>query len=323
MKKGIIVGVAGVGHMGKYHVNVLSQIKNAHFLGVYDRDQEEARKVAREFNVSSFSHLEELCDQVDAVILATPTSTHYDLGKKILEADKHLLIEKPITDNLSKAEELISLAQTRKRKLLIGHVERYNAAVQELEKLIEEPYFWESRRVSPNTSGRIFDVGVVLDLLIHDIDILLRLMKKKVVKISASGNRVLSDHEDAVQTILQFENGTVAGLVVSRLHHLKERLLRITQKDGTILLDFTTQDISIYRNGQSQVTTSKGSIRYQQHSSVDRMFIHKENPLKLELEHFIKLISEDIPNDNLLDLKTLEISLEIIRQVKADKLVPR
>lgn len=315
MNQEIRIGVAGVGHMGKYHVNVLSQIKNIHFTGVYDTDQEIAKTVSSEFNVANYSSLKDLYQHADAVILATPTSTHYELGKEILLAGKHLLIEKPITDDLAKAQELIDLAQAKKQKLLIGHVERYNAAVQELENLIKEPYFWESRRVGPNTSDRIFDAGVVLDLLIHDVDILLRVMKKKVVSISASGNKVFNDNEDVVQSVIKFENGTVAGLMASRVHHLKERQLWITQKDGTILLDFTTQDISIYRNAQSQVTTSKGSIRYQQHSNVERMFIHKENPLKLELEYFVKLIHEDLPNDNELDLETLKISLEIIRQV--------
>ncbi len=315
MNQEIRIGVAGVGHMGKYHINVLSQIKNTHFTGVYDTNQEVAKTVSSEFNVINYPSLKELYQHSDAVILATPTSTHYELGKEILLAGKHLLIEKPITDDLAKAQELVSLAQTKKQKLLIGHVERYNAAVQELENLIKEPYFWESRRVGPNTSNRIFDVGVVLDLLIHDIDILLRVMKKKVVSISASGNKVFNDNEDVVQSVIKFENGTVAGLMASRVHHLKERQLWITQKDESILLDFTTQDISIYRNAQSQVTTSKGSIRYQQHSNMERMFIHKENPLKLELEYFIKLIHEDLPNDNELDLETLKISLEIIRQV--------
>lgn len=315
MNQEIRIGVAGVGHMGKYHINVLSQIKNINFTGVYDTNQEIAKTVSSEFNVVNYPSFKELYQHADAIILATPTSTHYELGKEILLAGKHLLIEKPITDDLAKAQELVDLAQTKKQKLLIGHVERYNAAVQELENLIKEPYFWESRRVSPNTSNRIFDVGVVLDLLIHDIDILLRVMKKKVVSISASGNKIFNDNEDVVQSVIKFENGTVAGLMASRVHHLKERQLWITQKDESILLDFTTQDISIYRNAQSQVTTSKGSIRYQQHSNMERMFIHKENPLKLELEYFIKLINEDLSNNNELDLETLKISLEIIRQI--------
>lgn len=309
------IGVAGIGHMGKYHVNVLSQLRQVQFVGVYDKNPTEAKRVAEEFFVQFFDDFDKFCASVDAVILATPTSTHYELGKKILLSNKHLLIEKPVTNDLNKARELIELAQNQNCKLLIGHVERYNAAIQELEKIISKPYYWESKRVGPNTFNRIFDVGVVLDLMIHDIDILIRVIKKDVTSISAVGNCVLSEFEDVVQANIQFSDGTVAGLMVSRLHHFKERLLRIAQKDETIFLDFTTQDISIYRGAESQVTTNKGSIRYQQHSTVERVFIHKDNPLKIELEYFIKMINENLPNENEWDLKTLEISLEIIRQV--------
>lgn len=316
LKKNLLkIGVIGSGHMGKYHINVLNTFNHINFIGIFDKNKKEALKISQEYKIKSFSSFNEILDNVDAVVLATPTSTHYQLGKEILSRGRHLLIEKPITNNLDLARELVELAEKKKVKFLIGHVERYNAAVQELNKLVKKPYLWESRRVGPSTRNRTIDIGVVLDLLIHDIDILLRVVKKKIIDFSAHGHKVFSNFEDVVQASIKFEGGCIANLIVSRIHHLKERSLQISQEGFTLVLDFTTQDISIFRKGQSQVTTQKSGIKYQQQSSVERMFIHKENPLKLELEFFVNLIEKNLPNDNNLDLKTLEISLEIIKQV--------
>ncbi|BBM89449.1 hypothetical protein COTS27_01149 [Spirochaetota bacterium] len=311
------VGVVGAGHMGSYHINVLSHFNDIVFLGIYDLDLKRAKKIAGEYNIHAYSTLTSLLKEADAIILATPTSTHYNLARLILEAGNHILIEKPLTANIEEAHELSKLATEKQLKLFVGHVERYNGAVQELENLVTNPYCWESRRVGPG-SRRIEDSGVGLDLLIHDIDICLRTFKGEIASMFASSVNVPASgaYEDVINAQLTFADGSLATFFASRLSHRKERSLTITTADHTLLLDFTTQDIHLYSSGEAVITTLPKEIRYQQQSSVKRLMIHKANPLELELRDFIASIYQDKPVDNTVDLKTLDLTLKLIAQAK-------
>ena len=191
-------GVIGTGHMGAYHVNVLSKMMNQiEFSGIYDANSKQAKKISAKYDVAIFSSVEELIEKCNAICIATPTILHYSIAKKVLSAGKNVLIEKPICETIEQAEEIVQLAKDNKCVLHVGHVERHNGAVQELQKIIHAPRLWESRRLGPNI-GRIKDVGVILDLMIHDIDICLRTVKSKVVKINALATYLPgSQYEDA------------------------------------------------------------------------------------------------------------------------------
>ena len=311
----IKVGVVGVGHMGSYHVNVLSQIKTIDFVGVFDKSVKVGKKIASQYYVKCFESYEKLMEQIDAIIIAVPTSLHYETARLAVENKKHVLVEKPLCNKLEDAKELVRLASGHKVKLFIGHVERYNAAVQELKKLVKKPpILWESKRIS-TYNKRPTDIGVALDLLIHDIDIAMKIIKSPIVDIEAMGKKVYTQFEDVLTAQIRFANNCLARFLVSRVQNQKERTLKINLKNSDIVLNFETQDIKIYKNAATNITTSPKSIKYKQQSSVERVFIHKENPLKLEVLDFINTILKDKEMDYESDLMTLETIFKIIEQI--------
>ncbi|MDG1842936.1 MAG: Gfo/Idh/MocA family oxidoreductase, partial [Nitrospinaceae bacterium] len=236
------VGVVGVGKMGEYHVGVLSEMREVDLVGVVDSDQERAKKISEQYKTRSYNNYKDLFNEVDAVVVAVPTSLHYAIGKEFIEAGIHTLLEKPCTDDLSKAEELFDLAEKKKIILHIGHVERFNGAVQELFKIVKDPIYIECRRMSP-FSSRIKDDGVVLDIMIHDIDIVLKLVNSTVVNINVTGNSIFSKRDDLINAQIEFENGCIANILASRVSQNKVRTLEVTQKESSILLDYTEQEI--------------------------------------------------------------------------------
>ncbi len=311
-------GVVGAGHMGAYHINVLSSLNNINFVGVFDIDKKKLQIVKEKYNLKEFSSLEELLEKCDAISIAVPTTLHYSLAKKALEKGVHILVEKPICQTIEQAEELIAIAKAKKLTLHVGHVERFNGAVQELHNIVEKPLLWESRRLGPNL-GRIQDVGVVLDLMIHDIDICLRTIKSKVTDINAHATFLPgSTNEDVAVCQLKFENGCVAILTTSRVTQEKIRTLCISQENCYIFLDFTTQDLQLHRQATSGALTSKEKIHYRQESLIERLFIHKENPLASEIKYFIKCIQSGMSSfeSNILDLETLRVTQKILKIVK-------
>ena len=316
-------GVVGAGHMGTYHINVISRMNNVDFVGVHDIDVEKLRAIEKEYGVKGFKSLNELIKNCDAISLAVPTTLHYNLAKKIFDKNIHLLIEKPICETLEQAEELIEIAKEKNLILHVGHVERFNGAVQELRNIVKNPLLWESRRLGPH-SGRIMDVGVVLDLMVHDIDICIRTVKSKVIDIEAQATySSKNSHENAAVCQLKFANGCIAVLTVSRITQEKIRTLSISQKDSYIFLDFTTQDLQLHRQASvsSFTSTSQQKIQYKQESLIERLFIHKENPLESEIKHFLKCILLDTSSyeGNKLDLETLKITQTILKIIEKKK----
>lgn len=305
-------GVIGVGKMGEYHVGVLSEMAEVDLVWVVDIDEDRARSIARKYGCSFHSDYREIYNKVDVVVIAVPTSLHYSVGKDCLSSGIHTLLEKPCTDDLDQARELFDVASQKGLTLHIGHIERFNGAVQELYKIVADPIFVDCKRMS-SFSERIKDDGVVLDVMIHDIDIILNLIGSKVVRTHVLGTSVFSEKDDLVSVQLEFENGCIANIVASRVSQNKERILSVTQKDSYVLLDYTDQEIYVHRQSSSEHELSKGALRYKQESLVERIFVHKENPLKLELQHFIDCAKNGSPRKVAVDneLYSLEIALDI------------
>jgi predicted dehydrogenase len=317
---GCKVGVVGVGRMGEYHVGVLSEMREAELVGVVDSSEERAKTISERYNVPCFRDYKELFDKTDAVVIAVPTSLHYSIGKEFLQAGVHTLLEKPCTDDLAQARELFGLAEKKNLTLHIGHIERFNGAVQELFKIVEDPIYVECRRMSPFAS-RMKDDGVVLDVMIHDIDIVLNLIKSDVVNVNVIGSSVFSGRDDLVNAQIEFENGCVANILASRASQNKVRTLEVTQKDLSVLLDYTEQEIFVHRQTSSEHQISKETLRYKQESLVERIFVHKDNPLKLELRHFLDCASNGSPRKVAVEteVNSLKIALQILNQFKSQK----
>ncbi len=278
--------VVGVGHMGRYHVGAYSEIHHIDIVGVCDAHPERAAEAAAPFGWAAYADYRELYGKVDVVTVAVPTELHYQVTKDFLEHDIHVLLEKPIAPTAAEAERLFELAAKRHLVLHIGHVERFNGAVQEMKNIIANPVLVESRRVGPWT-GRSVETGVVMDLMIHDIDIVMNLVDQPVVELQVQGRKVRSDFEDLVTLQMRFADGALATMLASRVTEEKIRTLSVHQNDAYIHLDYSTQDIQIHRRASSSTQMSSNHMKYRQESIVERVFIHKGNPLKFEILHFL------------------------------------
>jgi len=305
--------------MGEYHVGVLSGLPGVEIALVVDVQEARAREIGERYNVPWATHPEKAMTGVDAVIIAVPTAQHFPLGREFLSRGIHVLLEKPCTDNLDNARELFGLAEKEGLILHIGHVERFNGAVQELHKLVRDPLFVECKRTGPFPKRNQAD-GVVLDIMIHDIDIVLNLIQSRVNRLQAMGLSVFSDREDLVSVQLGFENGCMANIIASRASQNKERTLCVTQKDSYVILDYTDQEIYVHRQSSSEHQMTKGALRYKQESLVERIFVHKDNPLKLEILHFLDCVQNGSPRRVAVDkeLYSLEIALDIVEQFRRE-----
>lgn len=314
--KKIKFGIIGVGHMGSYHLNVVSGLASHELVGIFDARPDYAKEKAEQFETRAFASHEELIRECEAVTIAVPTHLHYAIAKYALEQGVHVLVEKPITFDIAQAKELIDLAAAKKLVLQVGHVERFNGAVVALSNIANEPLLIQTRRLHPN-NNRILDVGVVLDLLIHDIDIVLNLVKRPLIKHSAVGSCITGKHEDIAVIELQFEGGCIATLTASRLSQYKERTLTVTQKNNFVILNYGQQEIEIHRQGNSVTVTAPDEIKYSQESVVERVYVHKDNPLKSEHLHFYNCIigTEQPLVAGEADLSTLKIALDSVKQI--------
>jgi predicted dehydrogenase len=267
------VGVVGVGHIGKNHARLYAELAGAQFTAIYDTDRDVAGQYAREFGVKAVASLEEFAGAVDAASIATPTSTHFEIARELLGRGKHLLVEKPISDNTAHASELAELAAAHDLVLQVGHVERFNPVLSALEKRLTNPRFIEAHRLSPYPN-RSTDIGVVLDLMIHDLEIILHLVRSPVETIDAVGVPVLSRGEDIANARIRFENGCVANITSSRISPEQMRKIRVFQEDVYLSLDYQNQTGEMYRR------TSEGLQRHE-------VEIEREEPLKRELAAFL------------------------------------
>lgn len=311
----IKAGVLGVGKMGEYHVGILSENRDVDLTAISDMNEERGGVISERYDVPYFSNIGDMLEKVDVAVVAVPTQLHYKIAMEVLSAGVHVLLEKPCSDNLEHARELFDLAERKNLILHVGHIERFNGAVQELHKLVDDPILVECRRMGPFVE-RMKNDSVVLDIMIHDIDIILNLIDAKVVRINVMGRSVFSDKDDVVSVQLEFETGCIAHILASRASQNKERTLSITQKDSYVILDYTDQEIYVHRQSSSDYMLTKDSLRYKQESLIERIFVHKDNPLKLEIQHFLDCVENGTQRKVAVDneLYSLEIALEIMEQ---------
>jgi predicted dehydrogenase len=274
MKK-LRVGVVGVGHIGSNHARIYSELATtADFTAVYDVDLARANSIAKKFRATAAKSLEEFAGLVDAASIATPTNTHHGIAIELLRRGKHLLVEKPITENPQHATELAELAAQNQLILQVGHVERFNPVLSALEARLTHARFIEAHRLSPYPN-RSVDIGVVLDLMIHDLEIILHLVRSPVQNIDAVGIPVLSKSEDIANARIRFENGCVANITSSRISPERMRKIRVFQEDAYLSLDYEKQAGEIYRLENGKITR-------------DKVAIDREEPLKQQLVSFIE-----------------------------------
>lgn len=308
------IGIIGLGHMGGFHASASSLLSGVTLVGVADPNEQNWQKVKTDGVIKTKDYNDWL-DQVDGVIIATPTDFHYSIAKDCLQKGKHVLLEKPLTKTVQEGEELFKIAQAKKLALHVGHVERFNGAVQELKKFIDAPLLIECHRMGP-FSPRVQKDSVVLDLMIHDLDIVIGLVDSPLKSWDAQGVKVHSDSCDIAIVQLGFENGTIANIVSSRASQIKKRTMTVHQKDAFINLDFSTQDLSIYRRTSSSVNVGQDQIRYKQETTIEQLFVHKDNPLKLEIQNFVTSAQTgvDLINPEQ-DLQALRLVFEIEKRL--------
>ena len=270
-------GVLGAGHLGKIHLRLLQQSSQYELIGFYDANPEYAQKIAKQFGYTYFDTIDALIDAVDVVDIVTPTLSHHECAKQAIMKGKHVFIEKPITNTVAEAEELIKLAKKHKVKGQVGHVERFNPAFKAVKDQINSPMFIESHRLA-EFNPRGTDVPVVLDLMIHDIDAILSVVKSKVVKINASGVSVISNSPDIANARLEFENGCVANLTSSRISMKNMRKSRFFQRDAYISVDFLEKnDVERLKNELNN------------NIKIDFLISKKNPPIKNTADKFKKL----------------------------------
>ena len=245
MSNKIKAGVIGVGAIGKNHARIYSEIDSADLVAVFDSDTDAAKEIVNLYGGVLAGSIEEFSNLVDVVSVATPTNTHRSIGESLLERGKHLLIEKPIADSAPDAQALVNLAAEMNCVLQVGHIERFNPVLEEIEERLKDPRFIEVHRLSP-FPNRSMDIGVVLDLMIHDLEIVLHLVKSKIQSIDAVGVPVLTEREDIANARLRFENGCVANVTASRISPERLRKIRVFQDDGYLSLDYQEQAGEMY-----------------------------------------------------------------------------
>ncbi|MDR7435255.1 MAG: Gfo/Idh/MocA family oxidoreductase [Armatimonadota bacterium] len=278
MGKTVKVGVIGLGQWGRQHLRVYHHIEGVELVGVVDRDFQEAMDLAKRYGTKAYAHHRELLGKVEAVSIVVPTVLHYAIAKECIEAGVHVLLEKPMTTTMEEASHLVELAHRHHVVLLIGHVERFKPAVERFLELSREPLFVHGRRIRPYDPARSMDVGVILDLMIHDLDILLTLVRSPVERVSAVGVRIYNSHEDLAACHLTFRNGCVAQLVASRISAAKAAEIEVTMEDRVVSLDYLQQTITVRRkDGETRRYVVKG-----------------EEPLRNELTHFIRCVRGEV-----------------------------
>lgn len=317
------VGVLGAGHLGKIHLRLLNESTEYDLIGFFDPDANNGEKVAAEFGYTYFENIDSLMDEVDVVDIVTPTLSHYECAKKAMEKGKHVFIEKPITNTLKEAEELLIIEDANKVKGQVGHVERFNPAFIAVKNNIKDPMFIETHRLA-EFNPRGTDVPVVLDLMIHDIDVILSVVNSEVKRINASGVSVISKSPDIANARIEFENGCVANLTASRISLKNMRKSRFFQRDAYISVDFLEKQVEVVRMKDAPEKPGEFDMVLQ-NAEGDKKQIYFENPeilntnaIQDELETFAEAINNN--STPVVTLKqgtqALNVALQVISSFK-------
>jgi len=321
------VGVLGAGHLGKIHIKLLKEIDAYELMGFYDPSEEQASKVAEELGVKAYSNIDELINDVDVVDIVTPTLSHFDCAVKAIRQSKHIFIEKPITNTVEEARKLISLSDEANVKVQVGHVERFNPAFTVTKPFISHPMFIETHRLA-QFNPRGTDVSVVLDLMIHDLDIVLSIVKSNVRRISASGVAVVSDTPDITNARIEFDNGCVANLTASRISLKNMRKTRIFQKDAYLSIDFLEKETEVVRLSDIEGEVDPLSITIDLPDGKGQKLIYFEKPevennnaIKDELSAFATAINTNTtPPVTIHDgFNALDVAYRIIEKLDITK----
>lgn len=319
------IGVAGVGHLGLYHTQKFQDITAAELVGVYDRNINRAREIAAQLNTKVFERYPDLLDACEAIDIAATTTAHYELAKAALLAGKHIFIEKPITSELTQARELLQLAAAKDLIIQVGHIERFNPVILKIEDEINEPMFIESQRIS-TFQPRGTDVPVVLDLMIHDIDLILSFVHSPVTDIKASGVGIFTPTIDIANARMEFANGAVANVTSSRVSLKQERILRFFQQDAYMKMDFLTKQVQVIKRRADiktvmyQILEGANNIKSEQLVDIQNYDVSElgKDALTLELESFIDCVQNHKKPivDGEAGTRALEIATMIINQIQ-------
>ena len=319
------IGVIGVGHLGQHHVKHYKTLDNVELIGVFDIDRERSSEISKKFDVKVFDNLNSILEKVDALSIVTNTEHHYKIAGKCLKSKKHVFIEKPITAMIEEADKLLSMAEQNRVLIQVGHIERLNPALLALNNYKIKPKFIEIQRLAPYTS-RGTDVPVVLDKMIHDIDILLSLVKVPIKKIQATGLSILTDSIDVAHARMRFEDGTVASVMSSRIARDEVRKVKIFQKDLYATLDLLIGSTEIYEVVNDETSKYKMTIPFDYKGNTKLIGYHKPDlskgdPLRMELENFILSIQgKQLPIVSGKDGRdALEIAMKIQEMIILDK----
>ena len=320
------VGVLGAGHLGKIHIRLLLELSEKfEFVGFYDPSDENAKEAIEQYSIKRFDSIDELLDEVDCIDIVTPTISHFDCASKALRKSKHVFIEKPVTETVDEARALINLAHEAGVKVQVGHVERFNPAFQAAQPFLSNPMFIETHRLA-QFNPRGTDVPVVLDLMIHDLDAILSVVKSGIRRISASGVSVVSDTPDIANARIEFDNGCVANLTASRISMKNMRKSRFFQKDAYISVDFLTKELEVVRmetiDGEPDpfdVVFDMGEGKPVKKVLFDKPDIEEVNAIKEELSTFHDAIANDttpiVPIED--GYLALDVAQKIVEKLKA------
>lgn len=284
----IKTAVIGVGYLGKFHADKYANLPNSELIAVVDANEEAARAIGEKLGVEALTDYQPLLGKVDAVSIAAPTTLHYQIARDFLTHGAHVLIEKPITVTVAEADELIELAKANNKLIQVGHLERFNAAILDLEEVLDKPVFIESHRLAP-FNPRATDVNVVLDLMIHDIDIILDIVRSDVKSIVASGTPVLTSSTDIANVRMEFENGCVANVTASRVSKKTERKMRLFQPDSCITIDFHNRVLNVYSKGEEEMYPGIPEIESQETA------YENNDALQAEIIAFLNSIETNTP----------------------------
>jgi predicted dehydrogenase len=282
------VAVIGVGYLGKFHAEKYSMHPDADLVGVVDIDGTKAAEVACKLGTKGFNDYRDLIGEVDAVSIVVPTVCHFEVARDFLRNGVHILLEKPITSTLEEAEELVRIAGEKNAILQVGHLERFNPVIMALEGILNRPGFIESIRIAP-FKPRGTDVNVVLDLMIHDIDIIQNIVRSPIKQINSIGAPVFTSEEDIANARIQFENGCVANVTASRISLKSERIMRIFQPDAYIVLDFQNKKVVVIRKGEGEMFPGVPNIK------IDEKVLEQNDALKEEISSFLECVRTGIP----------------------------
>lgn len=285
MSRRIRTAVIGVGYLGGFHAEKYAALPNSDLVAVVDLDIDRAESIAGRLGTRAFSSYGEILDMVDAVSIAVPTQSHFEVAGEFLRRGVHVLLEKPMTTTLEEADELIRIAREKGALLQVGHLERFNPVLQALDGILTEPRFIESVRIAP-FKPRGTDVNVVLDLMIHDIDIIQNIVRSPIKNINSIGAPVFTDEEDIANARIQFENGCVANVTASRISLKSERRMRIFQPDAYITLDFQNKKLAVFRKGTGEMFPGVPNV------TIDQREMEQGDVLMTEIQSFLDAICD-------------------------------